>query len=225
MVGLLSGIGVGLSLLGLANAFLAIEVSLVALAVGWLIHELGHIVAGWWRHSHKIRGGPYFSLGLFALTLLLHLIPDYILPRDISSVAAANFLVHAFADEGVLYKDLLNVIFKKPRLSLESLHPSIRAWVKEEAKLAEARRIEVVDSSDDSRLLREAVAAGELIALPDGNYYARTHPKDTARAEERTFVATRNEQHKGKYNNWRRTNDIKPQITDKTNVAIQAKTK
>ena len=88
----------------------------------------------------------------------------------------------------------------------------VRLWVDEVAFQMGASSVEVVDDSDDSRLINEMVQAGELIRLPDGNYYARSHPQDVARSEERTFVATGNPQDKGVYNNWRPTSLIKPEV-------------
>ena len=76
----------------------------------------------------------------------------------------------------------------------------VRAWV---FRLTGAERIEVVDASDDARLMREALDAGELAPAGEGRYYSRSYYKDTARSEERTIVATSNPADKGVYNNWR----------------------
>ncbi|MCX5712889.1 MAG: phosphoenolpyruvate carboxykinase (GTP), partial [Candidatus Omnitrophica bacterium] len=221
--GLLLGIAVGLHLLGSEQLPLIINISLYSLIVGGLFHELGHIIMGWIRHSHKVRGGPYFSLVLFIATLALLFIPAYPFPTYIILIAAANFLVHALADEEILYKDLRNVIFKKPRLTLEDLHPSMRAWIVEQAEFTGTSQIEVIDESDDSRLLKEAVAAKELIALPNGNFYARTDPKDTARAEQCTFVSTNNSQDQGLYNNWQPAEDTEDAEGMRTKVLRKIK--
>ena len=82
-------------------------------------------------------------------------------------------------------------------------NPQVREFVKEYAELTGAERIEVVNASDDARLLEEAVAAGELSMAGEGRYYSRSYYKDTARSEERTIVATNDEKDKGVYNNWR----------------------
>jgi phosphoenolpyruvate carboxykinase (GTP) len=79
----------------------------------------------------------------------------------------------------------------------------VRAFVHGWAELTGAARIEVVDASDDARLLREALDAGEISPAGEGRYYARSHPKDTARSEERTVVATSDPADAGVYDNWR----------------------
>ena len=72
-------------------------------------------------------------------------------------------------------------------------NPQVREFVKEYAELTGAERIEVVNASDDARLLEEASAAGELEKAGEGRYYSRSYYKDTARSEERTIVATSDE--------------------------------
>ena len=79
----------------------------------------------------------------------------------------------------------------------------VRDFVKEWAALTGAARIEVINSSDDARLIREALEAGELFPAGEGRYYSRSHVKDTARSEERTVVATSDPADEGVYNNWR----------------------
>ena len=67
---------------------------------------------------------------------------------------------------------------------------SVRAFVSEWAEITNPEKIELVSAADDARLLEEAIAAGEMLRAGKGRYYSRSHPKDTARTEERTFVAT-----------------------------------
>jgi phosphoenolpyruvate carboxykinase (GTP) len=88
----------------------------------------------------------------------------------------------------------------------------VREFVKEYAELTGADRVEVVDAADDARYLQEAVEAGELLPAGDGLYYSRSYHKDTARAEERTIVATASEIDKGVYNNWRPSAEMKPKL-------------
>ena len=94
-------------------------------------------------------------------------------------------------------------------------NPQVREFVKEYAELTGAERIEVVNASDDARLLEEAVAAGELEMAGEGRYYSRSYYKDTARSEERTIVATNDEKDKGVYNNWRPASEMKPMLHDR----------
>src|ERR1700760_3800846 len=82
-------------------------------------------------------------------------------------------------------------------------NPHVREYVKYWAEHTGAARVEVVSAADDSRLIAEALAAGELEPAGEGLYYSRSYFKDTARSEERTIVATSRPTDKGEYNNWR----------------------
>ncbi len=103
-------------------------------------------------------------------------------------------------------------------------NPKVREFVKEYAELTGAERVEVVNASDDARLLEEAVAAGELQMAGEGRYYSRSYYKDTARSEERTIVATNDEKDKGVYNNWRPASEMKPMLHDRMRGASEGKT-
>jgi len=100
----------------------------------------------------------------------------------------------------------------------------VRAFVQEYAELTGAERVEVVNASDDARLIQEALDAGELLPAGDGLYYSRSYFKDTARAEERTIVATADEADKGTYNNWHPSSEMKPKLHDLMRGASQGKT-
>jgi phosphoenolpyruvate carboxykinase (GTP) len=103
-------------------------------------------------------------------------------------------------------------------------NPKVREFVKEYAELTGAEHVEVVNASDDARLLEEAVAAGELQRAGEGRYYSRSYYKDTARSEERTIVATNDEKDRGVYNNWRPASEMKPMLHDRMRGASEGKT-
>ncbi|GAA1944754.1 phosphoenolpyruvate carboxykinase (GTP) [Nocardioides hwasunensis] len=103
-------------------------------------------------------------------------------------------------------------------------NPLVREFVKEYAELTGATRVEVVNASDDARLLEEAVAAGELEMAGEDRYYSRSYHKDTARSEERTIVATNDEKDRGVYNNWRPASEMKPMLHDRMRGASEGKT-
>src|SRR5437867_4413092 len=69
-------------------------------------------------------------------------------------------------------------------------NPQVRQYVSHWAELTGATRVEVVSAADDERLIGAALAAGEIWPAGERRYYARSHVRDTARSEERTFVAT-----------------------------------
>ncbi len=66
----------------------------------------------------------------------------------------------------------------------------VQEYVKHWAAHTGAARVEVVSAADDARLVQESLDAGELLPAGEGLYYSRSYFKDTARAEERTIVAT-----------------------------------
>src|SRR5215213_5958308 len=88
------------------------------------------------------------------------------------------------------------------------VHEFVRRW----AAHTGAARIEVVSAADDARLVQESLAAGEIVPAGEGLYYSRSYWKDTARSEERTFVATANPADKGVYNNWVSSAEMKPKV-------------
>jgi phosphoenolpyruvate carboxykinase (GTP) len=103
-------------------------------------------------------------------------------------------------------------------------NPKVREFVMEYAELTGAENVEVVNASDDARLLEEAVSAGELQRAGEGRYYSRSYYKDTARSEERTIVATNDEKDRGVYNNWRPASEMKPMLHDRMRGASEGKT-
>jgi phosphoenolpyruvate carboxykinase (GTP) len=100
----------------------------------------------------------------------------------------------------------------------------VRDYVHYWFELTAAERIEVINASDDARLLREALDAGELLPAGDGRYYSRSHVKDTARSEERTIVATKDPADKGVYNNWRPSEEMRPLLEGLMRGASAGKT-
>ena len=78
---------------------------------------------------------------------------------------------------------------------------SVKDFVKQWVAHLQPLSIEVVNASDDDRLLREGLDAGEIFDVIGGRYFSRSYSKDTARSEERTFVATKDPAERGVYNN------------------------
>jgi phosphoenolpyruvate carboxykinase (GTP) len=103
-------------------------------------------------------------------------------------------------------------------------NPLVRDYVAHWAEVTGAAAIEVVNASDDARLIAEALEAGQLQPAGEGRYYSRSFHKDTARSEERTIVATNNPEDAGTYNNWRPAAEMKRIVTDKMRGASQGKT-
>ena len=89
---------------------------------------------------------------------------------------------------------------------------AVKEFVREWAAHTGAASVELVGVADEPRLIEEALQAGEIAAVEGGGFYARSYWKDTARTEERTFVATSNPADKGAYNNWVDAAVIKPKV-------------
>ena len=101
---------------------------------------------------------------------------------------------------------------------------SVRDFVRYWAGLTGAERVEVVDASDDDRLIQESLDAGEILPAGDGLYYSRSYLKDTARSEERTIVATNNPADKGVYNNWRDAAEMRALLEERMRGGSAGKT-
>jgi len=103
-------------------------------------------------------------------------------------------------------------------------NPKVRDFVRHWAALTGAERVEVVSASDDARLIRESLEAGEIVPAGSGVYYSRSYHKDTARSEERTIVATHNPDDAGVYNNWRPAAEMRELLEGQMRGASAGKT-
>jgi phosphoenolpyruvate carboxykinase (GTP) len=103
-------------------------------------------------------------------------------------------------------------------------NPHVREHVEHWAWYTGAAAVEVVQTGDDARLLGEALAAGEIRPAGKGRYYARSHRKDTARSEERTFVASGDLADKGVYNNWRPAGQVQALVEERMRGASVGRT-
>ncbi|MGO1183904.1 MAG: phosphoenolpyruvate carboxykinase (GTP) [Micrococcaceae bacterium] len=104
------------------------------------------------------------------------------------------------------------------------LDPAVDEFVRSWAEHLEASHIEVVGPQDRTRLLEEAREAGELLPVKGDRWYSRSHPKDTARTEERTFVATDQSADQGIYNNWRDSSALRPKLRELMQGSLRGKT-
>ena len=97
-------------------------------------------------------------------------------------------------------------------------------FVKQWARHLNPAAVEVVSAADDRRLVGEALAAGEIQEVAGGRYFARSYWKDTARSEERTFVATSRPEDRGTYNNWADSAEIKRKVEGLMKEGMAGKT-
>jgi phosphoenolpyruvate carboxykinase (GTP) len=101
---------------------------------------------------------------------------------------------------------------------------SVRDYVKHWFGITGASNLEVINAEDNDRLVEEALAAGELLPVTGGRTYSRSYFKDTARAEERTIVATADPRDKGVYNNWQDSAQAKENYLNLVRGASAGKT-
>src|SRR5690625_714785 len=102
--------------------------------------------------------------------------------------------------------------------------PALQRFVAEWAALTQPQRIEVISSADDARLIAEAIESGALLTAGEGNYFARSHTKDTARSEERTVVATSRASAPGLDKTWRDADGVLAVQREKMRGALRDKT-
>ncbi len=87
-------------------------------------------------------------------------------------------------------------------------NPSAQEWVRSVAERTKPARVVWLTGSEQEyrELLREAVAAGQLLELDGrrhpGCYLHRSHPSDVARTEQNTFICTPTKEEAGPNNNW-----------------------
>lgn len=103
-------------------------------------------------------------------------------------------------------------------------NPEVEAFVQRWADITQPDAIEVISAADDERIVAEALEAGEIFEAGWNRYYSRSHPKDTARSEERTVVATHNESDRGTYNNWRDADEVIEAQIERMTGASKGKT-
>ena len=97
---------------------------------------------------------------------------------------------------------------------------ALLAWVDEVAGLTTPDRVEWCDGSDEEyeRLCALLVRSDTFKRFSDAkrpaSYWARSHPDDVARVEDRTFVCSNVEGDAGPTNNWRDPDEMRATLTD-----------
>jgi phosphoenolpyruvate carboxykinase (GTP) len=116
----------------------------------------------------------------------------------------------------------------KPMISVS--HKALANWVMETALLCEAESIRWCDGSQEEwdELTDELVERGTLIRLnPEhhpNSFLARSHPSDTARVEERTFICSRREGDAGPMNHWRDPEAMRSLLIEKFRGCMRGRT-
>ncbi len=103
-------------------------------------------------------------------------------------------------------------------------------WVEKMANLTKPDAIHWVDGSpeEDEALKAEMVASGTLIKLNEelwpGCYYARSHPSDVARVEDRTFICSLSKDAAGPTNNWEEPFRMRRKLKELFDGSMQGRT-
>ncbi|MGQ0760809.1 MAG: phosphoenolpyruvate carboxykinase (GTP) [Acidobacteriota bacterium] len=103
-------------------------------------------------------------------------------------------------------------------------------WVEKMANLTKPAAIHWVDGSveEDEQLKAEMVASGTFIKLNEelwpGCYYARSHPSDVARVEDRTYICSLSKDAAGPTNNWEEPFAMRRKLKELFDGSMQGRT-
>jgi phosphoenolpyruvate carboxykinase (GTP) len=103
-------------------------------------------------------------------------------------------------------------------------------WVEKMRALTRPATVHWVDGSDEEYavLCAELVKAGTFTRLNEerwpGCYYARSHPDDVARVEQRTFICSLSKDSAGPTNNWMNPFDMRRRLKELFAGAMQGRT-
>lgn len=109
-------------------------------------------------------------------------------------------------------------------------HEGLQAWVNEIESLCRPDQVVWIDGSqeENDRLLQEMVASGAAIELNQeyhpGCYLFRSDASDVARVEDRTYIASRNQEDAGPTNNWIDPDELKATMTDLYDGCMKGRT-
>jgi len=100
-----------------------------------------------------------------------------------------------------------------------SHHAALHEWVTAMVALCQPKQVQWCDGSEQEaaalRALLVAQGTFEPLAARPGSYACRTHPSDTARLEDRTFICSRTREEAGPTNTW-----AEPAATKATLLAL-----
>jgi phosphoenolpyruvate carboxykinase (GTP) len=103
-------------------------------------------------------------------------------------------------------------------------------WVEKMANLTKPAAIHWVDGlvEEDEQLKAEMVANGTFIKLNEelwpGCYYARSHPSDVARVEDRTYICSLSKDAAGPTNNWEEPFAMRRKLKELFDGSMQGRT-
>jgi phosphoenolpyruvate carboxykinase (GTP) len=108
-----------------------------------------------------------------------------------------------------------------------SANQALLAWVSDVSSLCEPDDVHWCDGSEEEyeRLCGELIDAGTFERLSRPNsYLARSHPRDVARVEDRTFICSERERDAGPTNHWRDPDEMRALLRSKFSGAMRGRT-
>ncbi len=114
--------------------------------------------------------------------------------------------------------------------SVPTRHARLLAWVEEFRALCQPEAVAWCDGSqeENDRLCAAMVASGTAVRLnPEmrpNSYLCRSDPRDVARVEHRTFIATRRKGDAGPTNNWMQPKDLKGILQELSSGCMRGRT-
>ena len=114
--------------------------------------------------------------------------------------------------------------------SVPTRHARLLAWVEEFRALCQPEAVAWCDGSqeENDRLCAAMVASGTAVRLnPEmrpNSYLCRSDPRDVARVEHRTFIASRRKGDAGPTNNWMQTKDLKGILQELSSGCMRGRT-
>ena len=116
------------------------------------------------------------------------------------------------------------------KLSFDCPNVALEKWIRKMAGVCQPDRIVLCDGSDQEwdTLTDQLVESKTLIRLDPklhpNSFLARSHPSDTARVEDRTFICSLRESDAGPTNHWQHPEKMKTLLRDKFQGSMRGRT-
>ena len=116
------------------------------------------------------------------------------------------------------------------KLSFDCPNVALEKWIRKMAGVCQPDRIVLCDGSDQEwdTLTDQLVESKTLIRLDPklhpNSFLARSHPSDTARVEDRTFICSLRESDAGPTNHWHHPEKMKTLLRDKFQGSMRGRT-
>ncbi|MEI6527637.1 MAG: phosphoenolpyruvate carboxykinase, partial [Planctomycetota bacterium] len=116
------------------------------------------------------------------------------------------------------------------KLPFDCPNPALEKWIRKMAAMCQPDRIVLCDGSDQEwhSLTDQLVESNTLIRLNEklhpNSFLARSHPSDTARVEDRTFICSLRESDAGPTNHWQHPDKMRGLLKEKFTASMRGRT-